>query len=217
MLTVRGTYGRCGARTYTEGLDFYRHARGKPRRIGVLAGSFNPPTVAHLELARAASREVDVIVYVVPRAFPHKEYSGATLEQRIEMLDATDMELPHAIAVTSAGLYIDIARECQEYFGASAQISLICGRDAAERILTWDYGRPGVVDELLCEFELLVAPRGGHFAPPEQYRNRIHALNVASGHEEVSSTEVRERIAQGAEWEDLVPEKIREQVREIYS
>ena len=115
------------------------------------------------------------------------------------------------------GLFIDIARECREHYGTEVQLSFICGRDAAERILHWDYGRPGVVEEMLGEFELLVAPRGGHFSPPAEYRHRIHALQVQGGHEEVSSTEVRERIARGEPWEHLVPEKIRERVREIYS
>ena len=67
------------------------------------------------------------------------------------------------------------------------------------------------------EFELVVAPRGGHFSPPEEYRERIHALQVKSGFEEVSSTEVRQRIARGEPWEHLVPERIRRQVRVIYS
>jgi len=182
-----------------------------------LAGSFNPPTIAHLELAVAASRSVDLIVCVVPRVFPHKDYSGATLEQRVEMLDAAGLAIPHAIASTEQGLFIDIARECRDHYGAEVQLSLICGRDAAERMLHWDYGRAGVVEEMLSEFELLVAPRGGHFSPPAEYRSRIHALDVGSGFEEVSSTEVRERIARGGRWEHLVPEKIRERVREVYS
>jgi nicotinate-nucleotide adenylyltransferase len=198
-------------------LDFVRHAPGKPRTVGILPGSFNPPTIAHLELAQAASRMVDALICVVPRTFPHKEYSGATLEQRIEMLESAGLEIPYAIAVTGQGLFIDIGRECREYYGPEARLAFVCGRDAAERILTWDYGRPGVVDEMLGEFELLVAPRGGHFAPPAEYRDRIQALQVRGGHEEVSSTEVRERIARGEPWEHLVPERIRERVREIYS
>jgi nicotinate (nicotinamide) nucleotide adenylyltransferase len=198
-------------------LDFVRHAQGKPRSVGILPGSFNPPTIAHLELAQAAGRSVDALIWVVPRAFPHKDYSGATLEQRIEMLESAGLEIPHAIAVTDQGLFIDIGRECREHYGTEARLAFVCGRDAAERILTWDYGRPGVVEEMLGEFELLVAPRGGHFAPPAEYRDRIHALEVGSGHEEVSSTEVRERIARGEPWEHLVPERIRERVREIYS
>jgi nicotinate-nucleotide adenylyltransferase len=188
-----------------------------PHKVGILAGSFNPPTVAHLELAKAASEYVDLIVCVVPRVFPHKEYSGATLEQRVEMLAAAGLAIPHSIASTSQGLFIDIARECRNHYGAQARLSFICGRDAAERILDWDYGRTGVVEEMLREFELLVAPRGGHFSPPAEYCHRIGTLNLQSGHEEVSSTEVRERIARGEPWEHLVPERIRERVREIYS
>ena len=133
------------------------------------------------------------------------------------MLDAAGLAVPHLIASTSQGLFIDIAREFREHYGAQTQLAFICGRDAAERILHWDYGRAGVVEEMLREFELLVAPRGGHFSPPAKYRQRIHTLNIRGGHEEVSSTEVRERISRGDPWEHLVPEKIRERVREIYS
>ncbi|MGP0074679.1 MAG: nicotinate-nicotinamide nucleotide adenylyltransferase [Bryobacteraceae bacterium] len=198
-------------------MEFYRQISGKPRKVGILAGSFNPPTIAHLELVLAASARVDLMVCVVPRVFPHKEYSGATLDQRVEMLDSAGLAIPHAIAATEQGLFIDIAGEFREHYGAGTELSFICGRDAAERILRWDYGRAGVVEEMLGEFELLVAPRGGHFSPPEEFRHRIHVLNIREGHEEVSSTEVRERIARGEAWEHLVPEKIRERVREIYS
>ena len=203
-------------------MEFYGQTSGRPvnagpNKVGILAGSFNPPTTAHLELAQAASHCVDLVVCVGPRVFPHKEYSGATMEQRIEMLAAAGLAVPHLIASTSQGLFIDIAREFREHYGAQTQLAFICGRDAAERILHWDYGRAGVVEEMLREFELLVAPRGGHFSPPAKYRQRIHTLNIRGGHEEVSSTEVRERISRGDPWEHLVPEKIRERVREIYS
>jgi len=198
-------------------LEFYRQTSLRPDKVGILAGSFNPPTIAHVGLASAASQCVDLIVCAVPQVFPHKEYSGATLHQRAEMLEAAGLAIPHAIASTRHGLFIDIARECRDHYGTGVKMSFICGRDAAERILHWDYGRAGVVEEMLGEFELLVAPRGGHFSPPAEYRDRIHALHMRSGYEEVSSTEVRERIARGEPWEHLVPEGIRERVREIYS
>jgi nicotinate-nucleotide adenylyltransferase len=202
---------------YWKDLKFYRQDKGRPRKVGILAGSFNPPTIAHLELARAASRAVDLIVYVVPQVFPHKDYSGATLEQRVEMLDVAGLGVPHAIASSAQGLFIDIAREFRDHYGAGVELAFICGRDAAQRIIDWDYGRPGVLEEMLGEFELLVAPRGGYFSPPEEFRHRIHALALASGHEHVSSTEVRERIARGDAWEHLVPKKIRDRVKKIYS
>jgi nicotinate-nucleotide adenylyltransferase len=197
-------------------LEFYRESPHQPHKVGILAGSFNPVTVAHVELAESAGEYVDLVVCVVPRVFPHKEYQGATLEQRIEMLDGAGIGIPHSIAWSEHGLFIDIARECRAHYGPKVELKFICGRDAAERILNWNYGREGVVEEMLAEFELLVAPRRGHFAPIAEHRGRIHPLHLA-GHDPVSSTEVRERIARGEAWEHLVPEMIRGRVRAIYS
>jgi nicotinate-nucleotide adenylyltransferase len=183
----------------------------------VLPGSFNPVTIAHLELAEAARSHVDEVLLVVPSALPHKPYFGATLAQRIAMIEAAGLTTPHSIGSTGQGLFIDIARECREQYGAGVQLYFLCGRDAAERILGWDYGRSGVVEEMLREFQLLVAPRGGEFAAPEAFAHRIHPLALRGEHEHVSSSEVRERIARGEPWEHLVPESIVERVKEIYS
>jgi nicotinic acid mononucleotide adenylyltransferase len=170
-----------------------------------------------LALAAAARSHVDEILFVVPREFPHKEYFGATLEQRIAMLESLDVEIPRSLAVSEHGLFIDIAQECRAEYGRDVELCFLCGRDAAERILTWDYGRPGVVQRMLQEFELLVASRGGDFETPADFRKRIHALVMPAGHDLISSTEVRERIARGETWEHLVPQRIVERVREIYS
>jgi nicotinic acid mononucleotide adenylyltransferase len=112
---------------------------------------------------------------------------------------------------------IDIAHECQAEFGSGTRLYFLCGRDAAERILTWDYGRTGVVGEMLNLFELLVASRNGDFVPPSEFQSRIHALAMPVGHDQISSTEVRERIARGEPWEHLVPKSIVDRVRGIYS
>ena len=173
--------------------------------------------MAHLALAAASLAHVDEVLYVVPQAFPHKEYSGATLEQRIEMLGSLELPAPGSIAATGQALLIDIARECRAEFGADTRLYFLCGRDAAERVLNWDYGRTGVVEEMLNQFELLVASRSGDFVPPPEFQQRIHPLAMTLGHDQVSSTEVRERIARREPWEHLVPKSIVERVREIYS
>lgn len=198
-------------------MQFFNRSRTSPARLGVLAGGFNPPTIAHLALADGARAYVDQVLYVVPRVFPHKEYTGATLEQRVEMLGSLESNMPRSVAVTEQGLLIDIARECRSEFGPETRLYFLCGRDAAERILNWDYGREGVVEEMLQEFELLVASRRGDFVPPPEFRARIHLLDLAGRHDHVSSTEVRERIANGESWQHLVPGGIVEQVRKIYS
>jgi nicotinate (nicotinamide) nucleotide adenylyltransferase len=198
-------------------LRFYQRSLKRPRTLGILAGSFNPPTVAHAHLAYAAEWHVDQLLFIVPSVLPHKEYFGATLEQRLELVAGAELAAEYEVACSEQGLFIDIARECRAHYGPETRLYFICGRDAAERILSWDYGRPGVVEEMLREFELLVAPRAGDFEPPAKYGHRIHPLALRSDCTEVSSTEVRERIRRGEAWEHLVPERIVDRVRAIYS
>ena len=181
------------------------------KRIGVLAGAFNPVTRAHAELARAARSQVDEIVAVVPKVYPHKEFHGATLDQRIEMIERSG--IADRVEIVDAGLFIDIARALRQ---PNSQLEFICGADAAERVIHWDYGEAGAIDRMLDEFSLLVAPRTNGFSPPEHLGHRVRALDVAPGFADVSSTEVRDRIAAGKPWEHLVPESIIDLVRKIY-
>jgi len=198
-------------------MKLHRTSAKKPTKLGILPGSFNPLTRAHVELAEAARSHVDEVLLVVPSAFPHKDYSGATLEQRIAMIESVGLSMPRSIGVSDRGLFLDIARECRAHYDPELRLYFLCGRDAAERILTWDYGRPGVAEEMLQDFELLVAPRGGRFQPPPGLEHRIHPLEIRDAFDAVSSSEVRERIARGDRWEHLVPESIVELVRKIYS
>jgi len=185
-------------------------------RLGILPGTFNPPTRAHLALARAALDYVDEVLFVLPRVFPHKGYQGATWEQRMEMLRRVIADEPRfAAAGTGRGLFVEIARECRLTHGDVA-LRFICGRDAAERIVNWDYGHPDAFPAMLDQFELLVAARGGDYCPPAELAARIHPLPLDRAYAEVSATEVRERIARGAAWEELVPPPIVPLVRRIY-
>lgn len=197
-------------------MEFYVTSGRRPKKLGVLAGTFNPPTQAHLELAAAALFHVDQILFVIPRTFPHKDFFGATLEQRLEMLALADPGIGYSVAASDAGLFLEIARECREHYPNDVRLCFVCGRDAAERVLQWNYGRPEAVEEMFREFELLVADRQGRFEPPPRFRDRIHTLHVRAV-DDVSSTEVRERIGRGEPWEHLVPEGIVDRVRAIYS
>ena len=186
-----------------------------PRRsIGVLAGAFNPVTRAHLALVEAAQELVEEVLCVVPRAYPHKSFEGAAFDDRIRMLEAASGA--YRVRVTSGGLFIEIARELRAD-SPDADIHFLCGRDAAERILTWDYGEPGMAERMLDEFGLLVAARQGDFNPPAHLRERVRALELRGDYDDVSSTEIRRRIAAGESWEHLVPAGIIEIARAIYS
>jgi nicotinate (nicotinamide) nucleotide adenylyltransferase len=181
-------------------------------KIGILAGAFNPVTRAHLALADAARAHVDEIVFAIPRVFPHKEFEGAGLDDRVAMIRRAS---PHRIAITEGGLLIEIAREIQQA-NPDAEIHLICGRDAAERIVEWKYDDPRTLDQMFEEVRLLVASRQGSYLPPAKLRHRICELDVPGEFDDVSSSEVRRRINSGEPWEHLVPEAIVEMVRGIY-
>lgn len=173
-------------------------------------------TVAHLALARAALGDVDEVVFVLPRVFPHKDYSGASFADRIAMLTAAADDPAFSIATADGGLYIDIVRECRAAYGPEVQLVCLCGRDAAERIVGWDYGRPGAFVEMLAEFELLVAAREGGYEPPSEIAHAVRCLEVA-GADAVSASEVRRRAARGDAWEHLVPTAARTLAHRIYA
>jgi nicotinate (nicotinamide) nucleotide adenylyltransferase len=196
-------------------IEFVRRADEIPRRLGILSGTFNPPTLAHLALARAALAHVDEVLFVLPREFPHKTYEGASFSQRLEMLQQAAVEARFSIASTDGGLFIDIARECRQVYG-NAAFSFLCGRDAAERIVNWDYGDPAAFAAMLDEFDLRVAERRSTYEPPAHLAARIHPLPMESDYDELSATDVRERIARGEPWEHLVPKAIIPLVRRIY-
>src|SRR5690349_4715660 len=143
-------------------MEFIRRAAGTPARLGILPGTFNPVTVAHVALAQAGRRHCDEVLFVLPRVFPHKRYSGATLPQRLELLDAALGANPSfSLALAEGGLFAEIAEECRHAYGPDVRLSFLCGRDAAERIAGWNYGRPGAFADMLHRFDLLVARRDG--------------------------------------------------------
>lgn len=173
-----------------------KRAPGTPSRLAVFSGAFNPPTVAHLVLAEAALREAGEVLFVLPRVFPHaKSYEGAGLEDRLRMLQAATAHQPaFSIGVSDGGLFAEIAAECRRIYPPGVRLAFLCGRDAAERIVNWDYGRPGAIAGMLEQFDLLVADGRGAYVPPPGLSRAVHRLPVPGGLDAVSASQVRSRI-----------------------
>jgi nicotinate-nucleotide adenylyltransferase len=203
--------------SYDNGMEFLRRPAASPSSLGILPGTFNPPTRAHLALARAGLVQVDEVLFVLPRLFPHKSYEGVGFEDRLRLIVAAAEPHPRfSVAACPDGLFANIARECREAFGAGVALKFLCGRDAAARAVNWDYGRPGAFLDMLQEFELLVAARQGTFEAPPEMRSRIHTLPLPPGYDEVSATEVRARIFRGEPWQHLVPPETVPLVSNLY-
>ncbi len=126
-------------------MDFLSGRPEQPTHLGILPGTFNPPTCAHLALATAvladARAGLDAVIFILPKALPHKTFEGATFAQRAHMLRVLLNDRARlAAATTNGGLFLEIAQECRAAFNPALRLSFICGRDAAERIVAWDYG-----------------------------------------------------------------------------
>jgi nicotinic acid mononucleotide adenylyltransferase len=169
-----------------------------------------------MALAEAALNVVDEVLLAIPRTFPHKQYHGATLDQRVEMLGRIAVSMPRvSAAITDGGLFAEIAVEARRFY-PGAQLYHLCGRDAAERILSWDYGDPAFVDRMLQDFGLLVAPRCGEYVPETRFAGKVRSLPMDCSFDECSSTRLRDTRRDGGDWRPLVPSCIADMVEEIY-
>jgi nicotinate-nucleotide adenylyltransferase len=201
----------------TTHIHFFQGVAPRSGRLGIFPGAFNPVTRAHLAVARAARDQhgLDQVAFLLPRSFPHKEYEGTTLEERVALLEAATEDDPTlAIASSEGGLFIEIARTFRAECGNDVEIHLLCGRDAAERIVHWDYGDGPTFNQQLEEFQMLVASREREYTVPAEHTARIHPILMPPAYDEVSSSAVRKAIEQGYDWENLVPESVARRIRE---
>jgi cytidyltransferase-like protein len=197
-------------------MQFLREPKPTTQTFALFAGAFHPPTVAHLALAQQARQTVDEVVFALPREFPHKTYEGATLEQRIAMLlSASDAP----IALFDTNYFFDMAEELSQH--SHARVQLLLGEDAAARLLTWDYGLDRSATETylrtrLERFPILTTGRDCATKVPAYYRDHLLWLPTPQEAIDVSSTEVRHRIATQQPWRHLVPATIHQAVEKIY-
>lgn len=186
------------------------------KTLGLFPGAFNPPTRAHRALAESALQYVEAVYWILPASYPHKAWEGATMLQRERLLlQVTSARAEFGVAETEHGLFDQIAAEVRLSYPGS-KLFFVCGRDAADRVLNWDYGDPEAIDRMLQGWSLLVAPRAGE---PEVAPHRLPAVQslACTGYDEYSSTRVRELIAAKGDYSGLVDESILDVVREIYA
>ena len=85
----------------------------------------------------------------------------------------------------------------------SAEIFLICGKDAAQRVAAWDYGGGPSFEDQLQEFSLLVGDREGRYLPEARWGERVQAVFLPDEWDAVSSASLRERRLANEDWRAL--------------
>lgn len=154
-------------------------------RVGVYPGTFNPPTVAHLAVARAArdQRALDRVVLVLSvRPIDKEHVDVPSFSDRLAVVRAVAAdEGPWLdVAVTEHRLLVDIAR---------GHDVLIMGADKWHQVIDPRYygDDPATRDAAVAALpELAIAPRAGLDVPAH------HLLDLDPAHDPVSSSAVRE-------------------------
>lgn len=198
-----------------------------PGRIGVLGGTFDPPHIGHLWLASLAAEalELDRVLFMPAAQPPHKKGQVITratdrlLMTRLAIngdpileLSAIEMERP------GPSFTIDSVSELRRVHPDTA-LFLVMAADSLAQIDTWR--EP---DRLLEEIEWVVGPRPGTALPDRpvledrfgERASRIHLLEGPSL--DVSSSEIRRRVAARHTIRYLVPRDVEELIidRELY-
>lgn len=174
-----------------------------PARIGLFGGSFNPPHLAHLALARLALThltldEVRWLPAGAPWQKPVAELAPAPL--RRDMVAALIAGEPGCVLDErelhrqGPSYTLDTVREFQSE-RPDAELWLIIGQDQYARLNTWHGAR-----ELLRRVKLAVAAREGQpVAPPAAWADVSHtAVVLPLPRTDISATEIRARCAAGA-------------------
>ncbi len=195
-------------------------------RVGVLPGSFNPPTAAHLELARAARRrfELDTVAFSLSSVIVDKErVEGLCREDRLLLLALLTADDPWAaVVVVNRGLYSEQAPACSTCFGGDADLRFIVGMDKVLQIFDPRYyeDRDAALDTLFAHVRLIAANREdwGDEAlralldRPEnaRYRDRVQPLTLSPHLRDQSSSAVRRGVEGGEPAGDAVAPAVRE-------
>lgn len=79
-------------------------------KIGIYAGTFDPITIGHLDIIRKASKTFDKVIVAIG-INPDKKMTMFSLEDRIQMIQASVKEFSNVEVSSFTGLLVDFAKE----------------------------------------------------------------------------------------------------------
>ncbi len=197
------------------------------RKIALFGGTFDPIHLGHSEVANAAAQHLhaEKVVFIPARRSPLKGFlPAAGNEDRLKMIALAIRNNP-AFAVSdcelrrSAPSYtLDTVRQFQADHGPETAIYWLLGADSVEDLAYWHK-----VDELLDACNVAVMYRGGYEAPTfDKYLplwgikriRKLQANVIETPSIDISSTQVRERLAAGEDVNDMLHPDVAAYIRE---
>ncbi len=178
-------------------------------RLGLFGGRFDPVHAGHLMVAQCAleSLELGELWFIPAKTPPHKEAAAAP-EKRFEMLLLATNAHPQfrvsrlETGRTGASYTFDTVREVRAQ-RPEDELFFITGVDAYAEIASWYRAR-----ELVSSVSMVALNRPSYsLGKVEPYfKERVRLLDTPRW--EVSSTEIRRRLANGESVRYLVPQPV---------
>lgn len=195
-------------------------------RVGVFGGTFNPVHMGHLIVAQCALEafELSSVLFVPCAVPPHKDASSlVAAHHRLAMLKlAVEHDLRFAVDElelrrNGVSYAVDTVRDLAAR-DPSSRVCFIIGSDTLPELHTWK----DIYTLLkLCEFVTLERP--GHVIHPLQeaqlqldapWPSRLLENMAAGRHIDISSSEIRYRVAEGLSIKYLVPDAVEMYIQE---
>ena len=200
-----------------------RHIRAEHRKLGIFSGSFNPITVAHIEMIEAAQEryDLDEILLILARANVDKGVFGLSLADRLLMLKlyAVTRE-DFSVAACSHGKFIEKIEALKPAYPRDTHFSFIVGYDTFIRLFDPKYYTDlhGALEALFNQCRFIVANRHNYDADTmrkvmeapdyRRYASCIDPIELPDFYADISSTEIRTQIQVGNSVDHLVPPEV---------
>jgi nicotinate-nucleotide adenylyltransferase len=207
-------------------LEYSRPLQGM-RRVGVIGGTFDPVHYGHLVIAEEAYAALDLaeMVFVPAGHPPHKlDNMVATAQHRLAMLKLAIASNAH-FAISRVDLErpgpsytVETLRLLRRHWGEQTAIYFLIGWDSLEDLLTW-HDPVGILEQL----SYLVAVRRPGYNEDGAYRDSLEArlpgikqrlLVVSAPQLEISSTDLRARVAEGRPIKYQLPESVEQYIEQ---
>lgn len=195
----------------------------RPRRIGVLGGTFDPIQIGHLAAAEEARTQLglDKVVFVPAGLPPHKmDVHVSPAEHRLAMVELAIAGNPH-FEVSQVDLdrfgpcyTVDTIALLREEWGPDVEIYFIMGSDSLADLLTWH--RP---DRLIRLCRIAVVGRPGYRVDMGELERWLPGVSqrvvfINSPQLDVSSSEIQRRVWAGESIKYQVPEAVERYIYE---
>lgn len=170
------------------------------KRIGVFGGTFDPPHIGHLAAAEHVRQvhRLDQVVFVPVGRPPHKDGDRLTpARHRYLMTLLATLENPHftvsRVEIERRGVSytVDTLRQLRAEFGEEHEYFFLIGYDALNAFHTWKDP-----EQILQLCRLIALARPGYSLHDVDHHDRMIITEMPQI--DVSSREIRQRIAEGA-------------------